>query len=551
MILTADTADNKLLQTNVCIVGAGAAGLTVACELEASGLGVLVLEAGGEGSWDRASQDPYEGTATPPHPRLSSYRRRTLGGTTTLWGGRCVPYDRIDFEPRDYVPGSGWPISYEEVAQHYPKAMDYCDAGRFDFSARSALDRPTELLPGLVDGGDLCTDAIERYSLPTDFGAKFRSRLKKSGNVTLLTHASVVRLKKEAGGDRITGAEVATRRGRSIQVRATVFVIAAGGIEAPRLLLISDPDGNGLGNRYDCLGRYYMCHIEDTVGALCARGGKVTFGFQKTKDGVYSRRKLLLSESAQRREGLLNISFRLHYPDISGPAHGSAILSALYLARRLLQPEYRELLNYRGDHQDTGAIKARHIRNIIAGLPGLTVFGIKYLARRKLVKRKLPYILVPNRDGTFPLEFSSEQTPLAQSRLRLTDDRDSYGMRRIRVDWQMCRSDVDSICSAYRLLKNNIDRTGSCALEFDQSTLADCIARARPVGGHHIGAARMSGHPASGVVDANCAVHGLPNLHIASSAVFPTASHANPTLTIVALAVRLAAHLKATLIGRS
>jgi choline dehydrogenase-like flavoprotein len=550
MIRPADTTDQQTLQADVCIVGAGAAGLTLACELESTSISVMVLEAGGDGPRASDSQDPYEGATQPPHARLSSYRRRVFGGTTTLWGGRCVPFDPIDFERREYVPDSGWPIGYQEIAQHYPQAMDYCDAGRFDFSARSSLERTSALLPGLApDSADLCTDAIERYSLPTDFGRKFRPRLQRSDNVTVLTHATVLRLLKRAGTDRIGAAECLTRQGRRVQIRANVFVVAAGGIESPRLLLVSDPAGSGLGNRYDCVGRYYMCHIESTVGAVRARRGPVPFAFQKTRDGVYSRRKFLLSEAAQRRARLLNIAFRLHYPDISEPAHRNPILSALYLARRTLQPEYRELLNYRPSGADTLRVHARHIRNIVAGLPQLTAFGIGYLVRRQLARRKLPYILVPNGDGTFPLEFNSEQTPLANSRLRLMDERDMHGTSRIQVDWRTCRADIDSICAAYRILKRSIDRSGSCCLELDDGMLLDEITRARPVGGHHIGTTRMSSHPTRGVVDANCAVHGIPNLYIASAAVFPTASHANPTLTIVALSLRLAAHLKSSLAG--
>jgi hypothetical protein len=293
-----------------------------------------------------------------------------------------------------------------------------------------------------------------------------------------------------------------------------------------------------------------MCHIESTFGVLRPKAGPVPFGFEKTKDGVYSRRKLLLSEAAQRQHGLLNIAFRLHYPDVSIPDHGSAILSALYLARRALQPEYRELLHYRVDNHGTSASRAQHLGNIVGSFPQLAAFGVDYFTRNILARRKLPYILAPNGDGTFPLEFNSEQTPLATNRLTLGSAHDMFGVIRVHGNWQMCAADIDSICSAYRLLKRVIDRAGGCTLEFDEQTLVEHIANSRPVGGHHIGAARMSANVASGVVDVNCAVHGIPNLFIASAAVFPTASHANPTLTIVALSVRLASHLKTSLAGR-
>lgn len=549
MILSSKSLDSaSSLRATICIVGAGAAGITLASELDGGAASVVVLETGGVRSSRAATPDHYEGTASSPHPRPALFRRCGLGGSTTIWGGRCVPYDPIDFERRDYVANSGWPISYQEIAKHYPQAMQYCDAGAFDFSVQSIDPAAAPLLPGSrSQRHGIKSDVIERYSLPTDFGKRYRARLQRSSNVRIITDAHTVRLIKEIGGARIVASEFVARNGQRLRVQATVFVICAGGIETPRLLLASDPEV-GLGNQSDCVGRFYMCHVEGKVGVLESLGAKLKFDFEKTQDQIYCRRKLQIDAATQRARGILNTAFRLHYPDVSIAKHGSAVLSAVYLAKRSLIPEYRRILQHEnlgtgGDGDGAGL----HLQNVLSGLPQLASFSADWLTRRVLAKRKLPYVLVPDANGQFPLEFNSEQTPRADSRVNLGTDQDNYGMRRVHIEWRVGESDIDSICSAYHLLRDGIRASGIAQLNFDDAQLRARIARAGPVAGHHIGTARMAASASRGVVDTNCAVFGLPNLYVASAAVFPTSSHANPTLTIVALAIRLANHLKATL----
>lgn len=529
------------LSATVCIIGAGAAGITLACELDRSGIDTLLVDAGAPGRRGKVSQDPYHGSTSELHPKPSNFRRLGFGGSTTIWGGRCVPFDPIDFEARDYVPGSGWPIGHHEVARHYPRALEYCDAGGSDFDAASAIARARPTFPGAPPEPQLLTQLIERYSLPTDFGARNRQRLERSRNVRVLTHAHCVRLLRGAAGRRIAGARFARPDRTTIDVAAQVFVVATGGIETPRLLLASDPYGPGLGNHAGHLGRYYMCHVENIFGVIRAAEPGTVFDFERTVEGVYCRRKLRLHDAAQRRHRLLNTVFRLHFPDVSDPAHRSAVLSAVYLAKRALIPEHRRILQY--EQADRGGAAWRpHLANVARGLPALAGFGARWLFRRTLAHRKLPYVLTPNADGSFPLEFNAEQTPLAASRITLARDCDRYGVPRVHVDWRMCEADVDSACRSYELLRTSLGP--QVRLEYDAAAMRERLARSVPVGGHHIGTARMSARPADGVVDPDGAVHGLDNLYVASSAVFPTCSHANPTLTIVALALRMAEHLR-------
>jgi choline dehydrogenase-like flavoprotein len=539
-----DDAGDDLLQARVCIIGAGAAGITLASELDAAGFRVLLIEAGGLNP-DRGVADYYGGTATAPHADPTQFRRTVFGGTTGLWGGRCIPFRPIDFETREYVSNSGWPIAYEDLARHYPRALEYCDAGAFDFTASGSVPRFVETIEGF-DGGDvMTTDRIERYSLPTDFGHRYRDRIRQSANVVALVGARCLRLVKATGGDRIDGAELVDRAGRKRLVSAQVFVLATGGVEVPRLLMLSDPQGAGFGNRGDALGRYYMCHFENTAGSLVPHGARVVFNFERTADGVYCRRQLGFWPEAQRRHRLLNTVFRLHFPSYSDASHGSSVMSTIYLAKSVLVPEYRSILQQDADAPASPMLQ--HLRNIVTGLPQLVNFSGDYLFRIRLARRKLPYTLVPNADGSFPIDFNSEQTPLASNRITLSDDVDRHGLRRVHIAWRLGAEDIDSAHRAFQLLRETLSHSGRARLGFDEQRLRERISRSTPLGGHHIGTARMAASERLGVVDSNCAVFGLPNLYVASSAVFPTSSDANPTLTIAAIAIRMAGHLRSTL----
>lgn len=540
---------DSALQASVCIVGSGAAGISLACELENAGLDVLLLEAGTLRA-DATLRDYYDGSAQPPHPHPTEFRRTVFGGTTGIWGGRCIPFDPIDLESRPYVTDSGWPIQYDELVRHYPEALRYCDAGAYDFTANGSLSGAAPTIEGF-DGRDaqgraeVLTNCIERYSLPTDFGRRYGKRLKNSSLVRVVLAGRCVRLCRDHDGAKIDAVEAVDRAGRRRRISAKVVVLATGGIEVPRLLMLSDPDGAGLGNGGDCLGRHYMCHFENTFGRLVPGGASVVFDFERTTDSVYSRRQLRFSADAQRRHELLNMAFRLHFPSYSDARHGSAVMSGIYLAKSALLPEYRSILA--ANAQDPASPTGAHIKNVLLGMPQAVQFFFTWLFRIRLAQRKLPYTLVANADGTYPLEFNSEQSPERENRVQLSDELDRHGLRRVDIHWRVSDSDIDAACRGFELLRDTINRSAASRLEFDQDKLRERIARSLPLGGHHMGTARMATSEKTGVVDTDCRVFGTSNLFVASAAVFPTSSHANPTLTIVALATRLAVHLSAQL----
>jgi choline dehydrogenase-like flavoprotein len=350
-----------------------------------------------------------------------------------------------------------------------------------------------------------------------------------------------LKLNRAPGEDMIESAEFVDQAGRLRTVRAAVFVLATGGIEVPRLLLASDLAGSGFGNLGDCLGRFYMCHFENTLGRIVPHKKPVAFRFERTSDGIYCRRQMRFTPTAQRAHHLRNTVFRLHFPSYADASHGSSVMSAIYLAKSALLPEYRTILQQHAEALSSPLLQ--HIGNVLRDLPGLTRFAGEWLFRIRLAKRKLPYTLVPNADGSFPLEFNSEQTPDPSNRITLREDRDRHGLPRVHIAWCVGHQDAQAVLLAFKLLRESLQHSGAAQLLFDDELLAGQIARSIPLG-HHMGTARMAASPGSGVVDENCAVIGLPNLYVASSAVFPTCSHANPTLTIVALAMRLAQHLR-------
>ena len=527
------------LPAAICIIGAGAAGITLACELDGYDFPVLLVDVGFSQNTDTICR----GLATGGHAPPNEFRRMGFGGTTSIWGGRCVPFDEVDFELRSHVSNSGWPISYDDVARYYPRALRYCQAGECDFSVNTSLADPLPIVSDLSNADGLIADRLERYSPPTNFGLIYRDAIARSKNVTAVSGLRCIRLIKAPCSDRIEFAEFADRSGQLLRIRSDLFVVSAGGIETVRLLFDSDTVGAGLGNRYDCLGRFYSCHFENICARLVPGEARIAFGFEKTLDGVYARRKLLFTSQAQRDHNLLNCTFRLHFPDYSDARHGSSVMSLIYLAKLQLIPEYQKILARSSSSKMHISSAASHLRNIVGGTPELASFAVQQISSAFFSTRRIPYTLVAAADGSYPLELNSEQTPLWHSRITPMGSPDQHGVHDVLIDWKIANSDILAAGRAFSVLRDTFAKTAHCRIEFDEGELLDTLSHSRPVGGHHIGGTRMAGSPRRGVVDQDCRIFGLSNCFISSSSTFSTSSHANPTLTIVAMAVRLAGHL--------
>ncbi|MCB5364557.1 GMC family oxidoreductase [Pusillimonas sp. CC-YST705] len=535
-------AQGSRLHADLCIVGAGAAGISLALALGRSGLDIILLESGTE-HHDPATQALYEGTVADErlHSAPDTYRVRRFGGSTTLWGGRCMPMDPIDFERRDYIPDSGWPFDAVALLPYYKRANRLCEAGEFAYTAERAFPHGMKPMIGGFESPEFSSDQLERFSCPTDFGRRYRRRLEE-GSVRVLVNANFYGFERGEQPGKVGAAMVRTLKSVSFSVQARAYVIAAGGLETPRLLLSTPGEsGRGLGNMHDVVGRYYMCHLAGTIGTVdLSTAPSVWHGYQVSDDGVYCRRRLALTPQAQRLYGVGNFIARLHHPRIPDAGHGIGILSLLYLARPAIPYEYAKRL-----YEDTSQPGSRlaHLSNVITGIPGTAAFLWHWLRYRTLAERKFPSIIVTPRNLRFSLDFHAEQVPNRASRVTLGSDTDALGMRKIRVDWRYTLEDVRTVSIALERLAVALQNSGLGRFEYDPQLIETEMTRYGAYGGHHIGTARMGTDPRHSVVDTDCRLHEADNVFLAGASVFPTSSQANPTLTIVALALRLADHL--------
>jgi len=532
-LLISATQLESLPKTEICIVGGGAIGLSLAARLAETGVEVLLVEAGGPEP-SVQSQAFYAGQVVDPavHWPLDTYRVRALGGTTGLWGGRVVPYDPIDFEERAWVPYSGWPISFAEVAAYYPAAVAACEAGSYDFTP------PGPLVPNL--DGDLLHTTLERFSRPTQFWRLNGERLRKSRTVRVAVDAAVTAIRLNHDRTRVTGLEVTMPDGRRLPIEASSYVLAMGGLETTRLLL-NTPDLPG-GEADGWLGRGYMCHLAATLGEVHFTGPSRAIAFDYFRDaaGVYMRRRLALTAEAQRQNQVMNLAARLHIRDHLDPAHGDPVLSLMYLAAFVIKYEYSRAAR---EADRSAKTYARHLLNLLAHPVQLFRFLSTWGVKRYFGSRKIPSIVLFSKHNRYPLEFSGEQAPNRDSRVRLCDERDAFGVRRLEIDWRITALDVETVTRSYQVIGRELERTGTGRLDFDPETTESAILQAGAYGGHHSGTTRMAADPRHGVVDGNCRVHGLANLFVASTSVLPTSSQANPTLTGIALGLRLGDHL--------
>ena len=540
----------QVLKAGICIIGAGPAGVTLALELAKRGKDVLMLEAGG---WhaDRRTQGDLEGEiGSAAHAPLTECRSRQFGGTSAVWSGRCLPLDAIDFEARDYVLSSGWPIGWEEIARYYPQANRYCHAGACAYAWHEAFPHDPEAAGRDVQDGVLVGDRIERWSLPTHFGRHYRRPLERSRAIRVLLHSVGLNLNLDPEGRRVVALDAAGAPGRHFRVVAETFIIAAGGLETTRLLLASNQqDPRGTGNRDGLLGRYYMGHVFGSVAEIqFLKGTGSEFQlFLRDADGVFCRRRLWLAPATQRREKLLNTSFWTTNPPAADPAHGDGILSAAYIALslpilrdRIAPPAIQKM--FRGDQACSSWWL--HVRNVLHQLPETAAYGSRYFLKRLFAKRRIPALFVPSPNGRYDLFYHAEQAPNRESRVKLAGSRDRFGMQRISVDLRYQAQDIDSVVRAHEVVAEDLLRQGIATVHFKKADVRRHILEQARDGFHQIGTTRMASSERHGVVDEDCRVHGIANLYVCGSSVFPTAGHANPMLTIVALAVRLAHRLE-------
>jgi GMC oxidoreductase len=540
-------------------VGAGPCGIVTALELADRGWSVLLVESGGT-RFSPAAQSLSDSDTVGNdrwHVAKSLSVRRQLGGTSSLWGGRCLPFDWVDFQARPQVPDGAWPIGWEELTAYLQRACDWCICGEASFNAHEIPElRDRELVAGLPDGEVRSSD-LERWALPTRFGRVYRRRLRRHRKLTLATDLTCVRIACRADGE-VDHLELRALDGRRAVARGRHYVLATGGLEATRLLMVSDDiHPAGIGNHSGHLGRWYMAHVEARVAKAHFTPGRegVIFGHEQTADGVYVRRRFSIAPERQQRDGLLNGVVWIVNPEMGDPGHGSGILSGVYLT--LISPLGRFLLAeaIRKEGTKTAAPVSRwlHVRNILRDLSSSARFAVSFTWRRILKPgRKAPGFFVGSAENVYPLHYHGEHAPSWNSRVELSDELDALGMPRLRTRLEYAETDVSNVRSVLERIDRHLRDHGAGYLEYTRDDVEAAVwayleGRA---GYHQTGTTRMSRLPEDGVVDANLTVHGVDNLSVASTSVLPTSSQANPTLTGIALCVRLADHLSERLSDR-
>jgi choline dehydrogenase-like flavoprotein len=510
----------EAVTADVAIVGSGAAGQAAARRLLARGHSVVLIESGGF-DHDDASADLNRGDVIgqPYHP-LEHSRLRFFGGTTAIWGGRVAEYDAIDFERRNWVPHSGWPIGPNDIRSHLADARSMLGVEGVDVAR---LPRPPLLQR-------LSTEelAVRWWSFDPKFD---RFTIDQAGDLqqdprcTLMVHATVREVVLADDKGSVERLDVRTPSGRAVDVRARHYLLAAGGIENPRILLASNSVvPHGVGNAYDLVGRYFMEHPHARGGRILGKADwRWLSAFAKRRvNGIEVSPAITPAETLQQREGLLNSALTIAVRQPEGGSHTLPKRAYLHVKHRTAPTR-------------TGRSLWKATKQLVRGYTGLTGPLHPWLMRR-----------IGGAD--LALVIRAEQAPNPDSRVKLNGERDAAGMPRVSLDWRLSAIDVDSVTGLVASLDRESRRLGLGSVEpaswlanADKRWVSDELISAHPIAGfHHIGTTRMAGDPRRGVTDGWGRVHGLPNLHITGSSLFPTASWANPTLTILALALRTA-----------
>jgi choline dehydrogenase-like flavoprotein len=554
----------EALSADVAVVGAGPAGIVVALELARGGYDSIVIESG-ETSYRPEIQQLAEAAEwdAKRHAPMWMASRRQLGGASVIWGGRCVPFDPVDFESRPEIVDLAWPIGYRELQPLFQRACDWLVCGRPVFDA-TAAGLPPSLAPGLKDE-EVRTSELERWSLPTNFGREYRAELERSPRVRLVTGLTCTQVVAGPDGSSVQRLDCRSLAGSRVQVAAKHYIVACGGLESTRLLLASPGrQGRAIGDHSGHLGRWYMGHLEGVAAKLHLLGSpKATiFGYERDVDGVYVRRRFTFTKEFQRRQSLPNIVSWIANPELADDRHRSGELSLAYLALRSplghrFAPDAQRLSLTGEDipgspYAGATGSPIRHLENILRQPLASTRFGISFGVKRFLARpRRVPGFFAYNARNVYPLQYHGEHTPHRESRVSLADDRDALGMPRLRIDVRFSQADVDGVIRAHECWDAYLRRSGQGRLEYVSEDVAGIVWKRLGAGFHQSGTTRMSIQPEDGVVNPDLAVHGVSNLWVASSSTFVTSSQANSTFMIVLLALRLADHLRRELAPRS
>ncbi|MDB2576647.1 GMC family oxidoreductase [Planctomycetota bacterium] len=526
MLINGDSLDEgSEISSDICIIGGGAAGLSIAAEFNGTGHTVSIIESGGLG-YSKAAQalNEVETTALPIGSRA---RFRQFGGSTTEWSGKWLMLTSQDFTPKAWLPHSDWPLSHEDLLDYYeraalmhrgPEVEQYLKVDREQRAHVDEVNSPVQTVPVFWLG-----------ALALDFSTTVGQLLRPSGEMNLYHSLSITNIALDAKLSSVASLDASTAEGRKFKIRAKHYILAGGGIENARLLLASNTQApKGVGNLKDVVGRYYMDHPSGCLARVRMNAGARFPDCLGLKGVASSTHRvdlgLRLSDEFVRQQQTMNsyVVWRPVY-DLAP----SQSLRRLFASLVILSKRPGQLATY-----------AEVIRNLwqLEKVNFLKVAAYRLSLRIGLKDRR--------KANHFRLNFHIEQSPRPENQISLSSKKDPLGNPLSTLHWTLGDEEIRSVRLLHTEIKKIVDVSDDLTFEWLEGTPPDFSALQVSDSSHHMGSTRMGVDPATSVVDRDCKVHGIDNLHIAGSSVFPRAGFANPTFTIVAFALRLADRVK-------
>ncbi|MCW3119030.1 MAG: family oxidoreductase [Chitinophagaceae bacterium] len=491
--------NNSLIEGDVCIVGAGAAGISMALEFINTNQQVILLEGGGFEP-EAAMQELYAAKQTGQrYFPIKAIRLHYFGGTTNHWSGFCSVFDEIDFEKRDWVPHSGWPITRKDLDPFYERAHKIIELGPYEYDDAYWLKQQPSFKPLPVDK-KVVWNKIWQFSPPTRFGLKYKDAIMNAKNIHLYTYANVTDIKANENVSAVQEVTIKNLAGKQHRVKAKVFVIACCAVQNARLLLASNQQNpKGLGNDNDLAGRFFMEHLEMKSAELwLAKADALKFYMWNW--GTKVRAELAISRAKQNELKILN---------------GTASFLPLDIGKN--EPAWIDMYDENGKGD---------------------------LSKFDEAEKKRDF---SNKDIAYQLSTRIEQSPNPNSRVMLDTEKDALGVPRVHFHWELLPLEKISMRKIYETIGQEVGRASAGRvrlMEYLREEKDESWPAATGGGWHHMGTTRMGDDPKQSVTNANCKVHGIDNLYMAGSSNFVTAAAPNPTLTLVALTLRLADHIK-------
>jgi len=508
MLIDARTLENNsIIEGDICIIGAGAAGISAAMEFNNTKYKVILLEGGGM-QYEERTQELVGGSQDgQKYYPIKSTRLHYFGGTTGHWGGFCSMFDPIAFRKRDWVNMSGWPITQEDLMPFYRRANTILDLNEFNFDVNEWQKKDPKLIPMPIDKS-VFWHKIWRFSPPTKFGEKYRKPVIDSANIHLYTYAHAASLEADEQVKNISEVIIKNYAGKTHRVRARYVIMACCSLQNTRLLLNSTSKApKGIGNDNDNVGRYFMEHAELKSAELWLNDKRPFLIYENMSGGM--RAELAVTPEYQEKLQLLN---------------GIMSFIPLYLARKI--PAYIKSWSNNDPRENEKHVKERY---------------------DSLKENRFAHYFRPWQPQAYQIVMRLEQAPNRDSRITLNQEKDELGIPKVHLHWILGAQEKRSGRMIYELLGQQMGKAGLGRVRLLHNLpdlKDDTMPETTSAGWHHMGATRMTDDPKTGVVDANCRVHGMENLYIASSSCFTTGGGVNPTMTIVALSLRVADHIK-------